>query len=109
MRVGADGALTSLPGTPIASGVDGNDFEGVAVNPNQGPVAAFRSNHVMAPLAITLLLWLACAAVVGAYEVLFLRFDAGGDLVSVARPPALARFGRLRSITSATRFSVVPG
>lgn len=43
---------------------------------------------------------LAVAALKGS-EVLFLRFDAPGDLVSVARPPALARFGRLRSITSA--------
>ena len=43
---------------------------------------------------------LAVAALKGS-EVLFLRFDARGDLVSVARPPALARFGRLRSITSA--------
>lgn len=43
---------------------------------------------------------LAVAALKGS-EVLFLRFDARGDLVSVARPSALARFGRLRSITSA--------
>jgi glucose/arabinose dehydrogenase len=43
---------------------------------------------------------LAVAALKGS-EVLFLRFDRAGDLVSVTRPPALARFGRLRSITSA--------
>ena len=30
-----------------------------------------------------------------------LRFDAGGGLVSVARPPRLQRLGRLRSITAA--------
>ena len=43
---------------------------------------------------------LAVAALKGS-EVLFMRFDRAGDLVSVTRPPALARFGRLRSITSA--------
>ncbi|GAB3019708.1 glucose dehydrogenase [Nocardioides flavus (ex Wang et al. 2016)] len=43
---------------------------------------------------------LAVAALKGS-EVLFLRFDAAGELVSVTRPPALARFGRLRSVTSA--------
>lgn len=43
---------------------------------------------------------LAVAALKGS-EVLFLRFDAGGGLVSVARPPRLQRLGRLRSITSA--------
>jgi glucose/arabinose dehydrogenase len=43
---------------------------------------------------------LAVAALKGS-AVLFLRFDPAGDLVSVTRPPALARFGRLRSITSA--------
>ncbi len=34
-------------------------------------------------------------------EVLFLRFDTRGGLVSVTRPRSLQRFGRLRSITSA--------
>jgi glucose/arabinose dehydrogenase len=34
-------------------------------------------------------------------EMLFLRFGADGALVSVTRPEALARFGRLRSVTSA--------
>jgi glucose/arabinose dehydrogenase len=43
---------------------------------------------------------LAVAALKGS-EVLFLRFDADGALVSVTRPRALARFGRLRSVTSA--------
>jgi glucose/arabinose dehydrogenase len=43
---------------------------------------------------------LAVAALKGS-EVLFLRFDAGGGLVSVARPPRLQRLGRLRSITAA--------
>ena len=31
----------------------------------------------------------------------FLRFDRDGDLVSATFPPALQRFGRLRSVTSA--------
>ena len=43
---------------------------------------------------------LAVAALKGS-EVLFLRFDAAGNLTSVTRPPRLQRFGRLRSITSA--------
>ena len=43
---------------------------------------------------------LAVAALKGS-EVLFLRFDAGGGLVSVTRPPSLQRFGRLRSVTAA--------
>lgn len=43
---------------------------------------------------------LAVAALKGS-EVLFLRFDADGGLVSVARPPRLQRLGRLRSITTA--------
>ena len=43
---------------------------------------------------------LAVAALKGS-EVLFLRFDGQGDLVSVTRPKALQRFGRLRSVTSA--------
>ncbi len=43
---------------------------------------------------------LAVAALKGS-EVLFLRFDAGGDLVSVTRPARLRRYGRLRSVTSA--------
>jgi glucose/arabinose dehydrogenase len=43
---------------------------------------------------------LAVAALKGS-EVLFLRFDADGGLVSVARPPRLQRLGRLRSITAA--------
>ena len=34
--------------------------------------------------------------------VLFLRFDAAGALVSVTQPARLQRFGRLRSITSAS-------
>ena len=34
-------------------------------------------------------------------EMIFLRFDAAGALVSVTRPEALSRFGRLRSVTSA--------
>ena len=34
-------------------------------------------------------------------EMIFLRFDDAGAVVSVARPRALARFGRLRSVTSA--------
>jgi glucose/arabinose dehydrogenase len=34
-------------------------------------------------------------------EVMFLRFDDAGALVSETRPRALARFGRLRSVTSA--------
>ena len=38
-------------------------------------------------------------AALKAVEVLFLRFDARGGLQSVTRPPALQRFGRLRSIT----------
>lgn len=42
---------------------------------------------------------LAVAALKGS-EVLFMRFDRAGDLVSVTRPPALARLGRLRSITA---------
>lgn len=43
---------------------------------------------------------LAVAALKGS-AVLFLRFDADGGLVSVARPPRLQRLGRLRSITAA--------
>ena len=43
---------------------------------------------------------LAVAALKGS-AVLFLRFDAGGGLASVVRPPRLQRLGRLRSITSA--------
>lgn len=43
---------------------------------------------------------LAVAALKGS-EVLFLRFDAAGNLTSVTRPPRLQRFGRLRSVTSA--------
>ena len=43
---------------------------------------------------------LAVAALKGS-EVVFLRFDDAGDLVSVTRPRALQRFGRLRSVTSA--------
>ena len=35
-------------------------------------------------------------------EMVFLRFDADGTLVSETRPPSLAKFGRLRSVTSAT-------
>ncbi len=34
-------------------------------------------------------------------EMIFLRFDDAGALVSETRPEALARFGRLRSVTSA--------
>ncbi len=34
-------------------------------------------------------------------EMIFLRFDAAGGLISVTRPRTLARFGRLRSVTSA--------
>jgi glucose/arabinose dehydrogenase len=43
---------------------------------------------------------LAVAALKGS-EMLFLRFDSAGSLVSVTRPDELARFGRLRSVTSA--------
>ncbi|MCW2736092.1 PQQ-dependent sugar dehydrogenase [Nocardioides sp.] len=43
---------------------------------------------------------LAVAALKGS-EVLFMRFDAAGALVSVTRPARLQRFGRLRSVTSA--------
>ena len=43
---------------------------------------------------------LAVAALKGS-EMIFLRFDANGSLVSVTRPDELARFGRLRSVTSA--------
>ena len=39
-------------------------------------------------------------AALKASEVLFLRFDDQGALMSVRRPAALQRFGRLRSITS---------
>ena len=34
-------------------------------------------------------------------QMVFLRFDAAGELVSVTRPKALMRYGRLRSVTSA--------
>ena len=34
-------------------------------------------------------------------EMIFLRFDDAGDVVAVIRPKRLARFGRLRSVTSA--------
>lgn len=40
-------------------------------------------------------------AALKASEVLFLRFDASGELRSVTRPRRLARLGRLRSVTSA--------
>ncbi len=40
-------------------------------------------------------------AALKASEVLFMRFDQDGGLVSVTRPKRLQRFGRLRSITSA--------
>ncbi|MCF6379192.1 PQQ-dependent sugar dehydrogenase [Nocardioides KLBMP 9356] len=40
-------------------------------------------------------------AVLKASEMVFLRFDDSGSLVSATQPPALARFGRLRSVTSA--------
>ena len=43
---------------------------------------------------------LAVAALKGS-EMLFLRFDAEGSLLSVTRPGRLQRFGRLRSVTSA--------
>lgn len=43
---------------------------------------------------------LAVAALKGS-EMLFLRFDTAGSLVSVTRPDELARFGRLRSVTAA--------
>ncbi len=43
---------------------------------------------------------LAVAALKGS-EVLFMRFDADGGLVSVTKPKILQRFGRLRSVTSA--------
>ena len=43
---------------------------------------------------------LAVAALKGS-EMLFLRFDDAGGLTSVTRPVALARFGRLRSVTAA--------
>jgi glucose/arabinose dehydrogenase len=43
---------------------------------------------------------LAVAALAGA-QVLFLRFDSDGRLVSVTRPASLQRYGRVRSITSA--------
>ena len=39
-------------------------------------------------------------AALKASQVLFLRFDAAGRLLSVDRPKALKRFGRLRSVTS---------
>jgi len=42
---------------------------------------------------------LAVAALKGS-QVLFLRFDAAGELQSVHRPRALQRFGRLRSVTA---------
>ncbi len=44
---------------------------------------------------------LAVAALKGS-KVLFMRFDGEGALVSVTQPSSLQRFGRLRSITSAT-------
>jgi glucose/arabinose dehydrogenase len=40
-------------------------------------------------------------AALKASEVLFLRFDTAGGLVSVTRPPRLQRLGRVRSVTSA--------
>lgn len=40
-------------------------------------------------------------AALKASRVLFLRFDAAGRLISVTRPEALMRFGRLRSVTAA--------
>ena len=40
-------------------------------------------------------------AVLKGSEMIFLRFDDAGDVASVTRPKALARFGRLRSVTSA--------
>jgi glucose/arabinose dehydrogenase len=43
---------------------------------------------------------LAVAALKGS-KVLFMRFDGAGALVSVTEPASLARFGRLRSVTSA--------
>lgn len=43
---------------------------------------------------------LAVAALKGS-EVMFLRFDDQGGFLSVTRPKALQRFGRLRSVTSA--------
>jgi glucose/arabinose dehydrogenase len=39
-------------------------------------------------------------AALKAGQVLFLRFDGSGRLTSVTRPPALQRFGRLRSVTA---------
>jgi glucose/arabinose dehydrogenase len=44
---------------------------------------------------------LAVAALKGS-EMLFLRFDDDGALLSVTRPKALTRYGRLRSVTSTT-------
>ncbi len=41
-------------------------------------------------------------AALKASEMLFLRFDDAGALVSVTQPEALAQFGRVRSVTSAT-------
>ena len=40
-------------------------------------------------------------AALKAREVLFMRFSAAGELISITRPPRLQRLGRLRSVTSA--------
>ena len=49
---------------------------------------------------------LAVAALKGS-ELLFLRFDDAGRLVSVHRPAALQRYGRLRSVTSTRNGSLL--
>jgi DNA-binding beta-propeller fold protein YncE len=40
--VAATGALVSVPGSPLPSGGDGPAFQGLAVRPNQGPIAVLR-------------------------------------------------------------------
>jgi YVTN family beta-propeller protein len=39
--IGTDGALAAVAGSPFGTGGDGPEFQSVAIEPNQGPTAAF--------------------------------------------------------------------
>ncbi|MGI8461869.1 MAG: beta-propeller fold lactonase family protein [Solirubrobacterales bacterium] len=41
--IGSGGAMASISGSPFASGVNGSEFQSVAITPNQGPRALFTA------------------------------------------------------------------
>lgn len=41
--IAGDGALSSLSGSPFASGVNGSEYQSIAITPNQGPNALFTA------------------------------------------------------------------